>query len=1030
MKNYPRIFVSALLLSLSSVWAFAESQTIYSGDRLNRIAFPIGGIGAGMFCIEGAGAISCMSIKNQHEFNHEPSCYAAICILGDTPDKNVAKVVEGPVPKWKYFGKAHAGNGLGGATYGLPRFRECSFTSRFPFAKISLKDSDMPITATIDAWSPFTPPDADASGLPVGAIEYTFENNSDKPQYCVFSFNTRNFVNDGNRMQVGGSYLGNGSIGSIHGGFILYDLVGSERENKAAFAVFVQGEDAKNVTVDHCWFRGGWYDAFTVAWENVEKGRMIANPPVEKDCPGATLALPFELAPKSSKTVRLLTCWYCPDSKIREGRPYLTDIRPVFETGSKTSRGTFREQQKVSGFLGRGLVNTFEPYGDDAQGTLSSPEFTIDMKFLHLLVGGGSECSVRLYVDGKMVRRASGRNTEQLDWTTWVLDDLQGKKAMVKIVDDQSGGWGHILCDHIVLSDEVLDALKSCNGNEITQDEKRIRLLSDFESDRYGDWKPEKASNINKEGFDFAKPQCNDSNLVVCSDMPIPETYKPWYSTRFASIKEVAGHWSTNFADLKRRTDLFTKAFYDTTLPKEVVETIADNLSILKSPTILRQHDGRLWCWEGCYDSGGSCHGSCMHVWTYTQAICHLFPSLERSLRQTEFHESFWDGTGRQAFRANLPITPGGQGFDAIDGQTGGIMKVYREWRIFGNDDWLRVYWPRVKLSMDYMIEKFDPGHTGIPEECHHNTYDINFYGPNGLGGSYYIAGLKATAEIGEYLGQDVSFYKELIAKGSKRMAEELFNGEYFFQKVWKKEELRHPYGSIDPASQSTGYRTLTERVNEEGPKYQYGKGCLSDGVLGFWVAACCGLEIDTVPREMIEKHLLSVYRYNFRKNLSQHANPQRPSYAIGDDGGLLLCSWPHGDMPLLPFVYSNEVWTGIEFQVASHLMMLGHVDKGVEIVRTVRGRYDGFKRNPFDECEWGHYYARALACYGMIQGLTGVRYDSVTKTLCVDSNVGDFRSFLSTSTGFGTVVFKDGKATIEVVSGTIPVQNIVVKKP
>jgi len=107
--------------------------------------------------------------------------------------------------------------------------------------------------------------------------------------------------------------------------------------------------------------------------------------------------------------------------------------------------------------------------------------------------------------------------------------------------------------------------------------------------------------------------------------------------------------------------------------------------------------------------------------------------------------------------------------------------------------------------------------------------------------------------------------------------------------------------------------------------------------------------------------------------------------------------------------------------------MMLGCVDEGLDIVRTLRKRHDGVRRNPFNEYECGHWYARALASYGLLQGLTGVRYDAVTKTLCVDSKVGDFRSFLSTNSGFGTVIFKDGKATLDVKSGTIPVTRIVV---
>jgi uncharacterized protein (DUF608 family) len=390
------------------------------------------------------------------------------------------------------------------------------------------------------------------------------------------------------------------------------------------------------------------------------------------------------------------------------------------------------------------------------------------------------------------------------------------------------------------------------------------------------------------------------------------------------------------------------------------------------------------------------------------------------------------DATGRQAFRVCMPIAPGGSGFDAADGQLGGVIKIYRDWRIFGNTDWLKIYWPRVQRALNYCIKKYDPRHTGLLEESHHNTYDINYYGPDGHCGSFYLAALCAAVEMSKALGdenENVKLYEKLLAAGTERMKKELYNGEYFIQ-IIQKEGLKNNFGRTNPNDQSDGgYREIAKIVNEQGPKYQYGTGCLSDGVLGFWMAETAGLDIASVfPQEMVKSHLLAVYKYNMRNDLSDHANPQRPTYAMGTDGGLLLCSWPHGGKLLIPFVYSDEVWTGIEYQVASHLMMLGSVDAGRDIVRVLRERYDGVRRNPFDEYEWGHWYARALSSYGLLQGLTGVRYDAVTKTLYVDSKIGDFRSFLSTNSGFGTVVFKDGKATIDVKSGTIPVEQVRVK--
>ncbi|MFZ0429417.1 MAG: GH116 family glycosyl hydrolase [Acidobacteriota bacterium] len=223
-------------------------------------------------------------------------------------------------------------------------------------------------------------------------------------------------------------------------------------------------------------------------------------------------------------------------------------------------------------------------------------------------------------------------------------------------------------------------------------------------------------------------------------------------------------HWRENYASLRERSAQFRDAFFDTTLPDEVVEAVAANLTILKSPTVRRQCDGRLWCFEGCGDTSGCCHGSCTHVW----------------------------------------------------------------------------------------------------------------------------------------------------------------------------------------------------------------------------------------------------------------------NYALGHEGGLLLCTWPKGGTPSLPFVYSNEVWTGIEYQVASHLMLEGMVEEGLEIVSTCRRRYDGTIRNPFNEYECGHWYARAMASYGLIQGLTGIRYDAVDKTLHIDSRVGDdFRAFLCVEGGFGTAGLKDGKPFVEIRSGRIEVRTI-----
>jgi uncharacterized protein (DUF608 family) len=504
--------------------------------------------------------------------------------------------------------------------------------------------------------------------------------------------------------------------------------------------------------------------------------------------------------------------------------------------------------------------------------------------------------------------------------------------------------------------------------------------------------------------------------------------YRPWYSGKFNRIDEVVNYWKTNYNDLLNKSGLFRDSFYKTTLPGEVIEAIAANLAILKSPTVLRQPDGKLWCWEGCGDNSGCCAGSCTHVWNYAQAIPHLFPKLERTLRETEFFPS-QDKEGHQTFRSALPIRPVATDFYAAsDGQLGGIMKIYRDWRISGDSQWMKRMYQHVAESIDYCIHTWDPRSTGTLEEPHHNTYDIEFWGPDGMCTGFYLGALKAIIEMGKFLGEDVQKYQSLYEKGKKALETELYDGEYFIQKIqWKGLNAPDPVAASKGAWNSDYSDEAQELLQKEGPKYQYGKGCLSDGVLGVWIAEVCGLK-NVVDPVKVASHLKSVYKYNFKSDLTDHSNPQRPSYALGKEGGLLLCTWPKGEMLSLPFVYSNEVWTGIEYQVASHLMMIGETEKALDIVRACRDRYDGRIRNPFDEYECGHWYARAMSSYGMLQGLTGVRYDAVTQEMFIDSRIGDFTSFISTETGFGNVGLKKGKPFLDTVYGEITVKNFVIK--
>ena len=797
-------------------------QDEYTGERLKRVAFPLGGMGAGMICLEGSGALSHFSLRHKPDVFNEPCTFAAICVKGKT---NIARVLEGPVPDWKKFGAAGTGNGANGTAFGLPRCRAARFSFRFPFATVGLEDPDLPLEIEVTGWSPFEPGDADNASLPVAALEYRFTNRSRSEVEAVFSWSAKNFLSIKGNPQA---------VRATPGGFLLWG--GPGKETPWEESVFLATVDDPSVKVNHAWFRGGWFDALTMAWKDIAAGACPERAPLTEGAPssGATLSVPFKVAPQATKTVVLRLAWFTGKTNLRTGKD--------------------------------------------------------------------------------------------------------------------------------------------------------------------GEPKPD-------------------------ASVPNPP-YQPWYAGRFPHGRAVSDYWRDNYAKLRQQSQRFSDCFYDCTLPSEVLEAVAANLTILKSPTVLRQADGRLWAWEGCNDSAGCCAGSCTHVWNYAQALPHLFPALERTLRETEFGPS-QDQRGHQMFRSGLPIRLVAHDFHAAaDGQLGGIMKVFREWRISGDTGWLQRLWPKVKQSLDYCIQEWDPGHKGWLEEPHHNTYDIEFWGPDGMCTSFYLGALKAASLMGQALKDEVPLYGELYTQGIRRLEQELFDGEYFIQKIqWEGLRAGSPLevksigGTYSPEA--------LELLKKEGPKYQYGTGCLSDGVLGSWLALVCGVG-QIADAGKIASHLRAVHKHNLKKDLTTHPNPQRPSYACGAEGGLLLCTWPKGGDLSLPFVYSNEVWTGIEYQVASHLMLMGLVEAGLEIVRCCRDRYDGRVRNPFNEYECGHWYARAMASYGLLQGLSGARYDAVEQVLYLEPHLpGDFRCFLSMATGYGTVGVKKGKPFAEVKSGIIEIKEI-----
>jgi len=490
-----------------------------------------------------------------------------------------------------------------------------------------------------------------------------------------------------------------------------------------------------------------------------------------------------------------------------------------------------------------------------------------------------------------------------------------------------------------------------------------------------------------------------------------------YYCMQYKDSWEAADYLARNLAPLEAKTRRFVQAVVDSTLPGAVKDAAMSNLSTLVSQVCFRSADGEFHGFEGANDKGGCCHGSCTHVWNYETTTAHLFPALARSLRNAAFGDMM-DDAGAIHFRETLPRGTGRSGFAAADGQMGQIMKVYLDWRLSGDAAWLRQIWPRTRKAMEFawMAAGWDPGKTGVLQGPQHNTYDVEFYGPNPMCGIYYLGALRACEAMAEAVG-DASFVGEcraLFERGSRWIDANLFNGEYYIQQVrgLKRDQIA---------------RTLVSDMgseNSEQPEYQVGAGCLVDQLVGQYQSDVCGLG-PLVNQVNLRKALQAIYRYNYKRDLSRHDCVQR-TFALNDESALVICDYGKAERPAIPFPYYAEVMTGFEYTAATLMIYHGMVDEGVECIENIRRRYDGRLRNPWDEAECGHHYARAMAAWTGVLALSGFLYDAPRLALRVTPlrPVPSFRCIWSTTSGWGTFQL-GGEFSLKVEHGSFQVREI-----
>lgn len=516
-------------------------------------------------------------------------------------------------------------------------------------------------------------------------------------------------------------------------------------------------------------------------------------------------------------------------------------------------------------------------------------------------------------------------------------------------------------------------------------------------------------------------------NPEVSEEAEKKRAWKNYYANLFADSKASALYACEHWDRLYKQTRLFKDALFDSSMPKEALEAVSANISIIKSPTCIRLEDGSLYGFEGNHMDAGCCEGSCTHVWNYTYAVPFLFPRLERSMRTLEYTYSMKED-GSMGFRLMLPVGRKPWDFHAcVDGQFGTVMRVLREYKVSGDKEWLTKVWPNVKRTIEFAwspenVDKWDINKDGVMEGRQHHTLDMELFGENAWLTGLYLGGLKAGAELARIMGEaeTAKEYERLFVSGKEILNRDLFNGEYYFQKIdLKDRSVLEPYNDgIKTMQQQDIYDGYWNKEQNE-LMYQIGEGCGVDQVLAQWHANLIGLG-EIFDKEQVKSALQSIYRYNFIC-ARDHFNPCR-LYCVDDEKGLLICNWPAGRAkPFITAPYSEETMHGFEYQAAIHMIQEGFEEYGMECIRAIRERYDGEKRNPWNEYECGSNYARSMASYALLLTYSGFQYDMGKGMMgFAPLHPEKFKSFWSLDSGWGKVFYGERKIKIEVLYGKI----------
>jgi len=800
-------------------------------------------------------------------------------------------------------------------------FSEVSFRGEYPIGTVEYADASVPVTVKLEAFSPFIPLATDDSSLPATILQFTLRNTSAAPVKATLSGQLENGVCLNHRFQEG--VLRNRVLRET--GLTTLLCSAEKSEPPPARRADIVFEDWSKETYD------GW---------KVEGAAFGSGPIKKSDIPS-----------------------------------YQGDV------GGDTER--------VANSHASAPADSVEER-DRAVGKLSSREFTIERHFITFWIGGGrarsnSRLGLTLFVDGKKVQTASGKDQNPMAFELFDVRAFEGKTARLEIVDDATGGWGHIGVGKIVFSDQAaaagpLEALPDFGTMALALLGEAPEQASADETAPFTG----KLSGALGRTLNLAPGESARVTFVLAWHFPNLSLAGPlqkagrYYTTKFDSAQAVARYVTAQFDRLASGTRLWRDTWYDSTLPFWFLDRTFLNTSILATSTSFRFANGRYYGWEGV----GCCEGTCGHVYGYAHATARLFPELERGTREKVDFGIALQPDGAIHFRGEF------NDFPAVDAQAGSVLRALREHQMSADAAFLQRNWPQIKRATQWLIAK-DANADGLIESNQHNTLDTDWFGPVAWLSGLYLAALAAAAEMADIAG-DAGFAREcrgILETGRKNLVAQLFDGDYFINKV----SPQH-----------------LDAINS-------GTGCEIDQAFGQSWAFQVGLP-RVFPRKETLTALKSLWLYNFSPDVGPYRAIYKPGrwYALAGEAGLLMCSFPRRDWdyaqakgqgPEWAAGYFNECMNGFEYQAAGHMIWEGLAQEGLAVTRAVHDRYHASRRNPWNEVECGDHYARSMASYGVYLAACGYEYDGPRRHLGFAPKISpeNFKCAFTSAEGWGS---------------------------